>query len=283
MNTTQKLIGVDMGATNVRAGLVIDGNVVAYAANKLPVTKGYDEVLDTIFATIDQIYQNDVISIGIGVPSVVERKSGVVYNVQNIPSWVEVPLKALLEGRYGKEAQVNNDANCFALGEKIYGIGQSYQDFVGLAIGTGIGGGIISNGKLLRDVNCGAGEFGEMPYRDSKFEDYCSGVFFDKFYNTNAENIFNHAANGDHEALNIVDEFAFHLGTLIKTIICAVDPEAIIIGGSIAKAASLYNEKMQKVVNTFPYPRTIEKLTIKYSNLSEVQVLGAAALYLDNL
>lgn len=283
MSDNFKLIGVDMGASNVRAGLVVNGKVTAHKASKLPSSKSYEEVLNTVFATIDAVYNQDAVAIGVGVPSVVERKTGVVYNVQNIPSWIEVPLKDILELHYNKPVLVNNDANCFALGEKIYGKGQYYNNFVGLAIGTGVGGGIINGGKLLLDVNCGAGEFGEMPYRDSKFEDYCSGVFFDKFHNTTGEKVFVDAANGDFSALRIVNEFAYHLGMLIKTIVCAIDPEAVVIGGSIAKAAELYDAQMRKVLQNFPYPRTIDKLKIEYTTHSEIQLLGSAALYLNSL
>ncbi len=278
-----KLIGVDMGASNVRAGLVQNGKIIKHSALKLPSNKGYQEVLDSIMHVIKEVYSSDVTAIGVGVPSVVDRKNGIVYNVQNIPSWHEVALKSILEERFQLPVFVNNDANCFALGERIYGKGQKYLNFVGLAIGTGVGGGIINNGKLLRDVNCGSGEFGEMPYLESKFEDYCSGVFFDKFHLSSGEQIFNLSANGDVKAQLIVADFAKHLGFLLKTIICALDPEAIIIGGSIAKAKDQYHQQMLQVIQDFPYPRTIERLQIEYTDSPENQILGSAALYFDNL
>lgn len=274
------VLGIDLGATNVRVGRVLNSKVEQLAKCKLPEGKEYNAVIETICSTIDQVITPDVKGIGMGVPSVVERKRGIIYNVQNIPSWTEVPLKDILQQKYNIPVMINNDANCFALGERLFGQGQEFENFVGLAIGTGIGGGIINNGHLLRDVNCGAGEFGEMRYLDARYEDYCSGVFFQTKYGVGGEEIFTRAAAGDIEAQNIAKDFGRHLGNLINTILFAVDPEAIIIGGSIAKAAPYYEATMWEVIKTFTYPKTIERLVIKYSS-GDVQVLGSAALYFD--
>lgn len=277
------LIGVDMGGSNIRAGLIVNGKIEAIQANKLPEGKEYNAVMQTVFATIDAVFTPDVIGIGIGFPSVVERKRGIVYNAQNIPSWIEVPLKEIIEKKYGCLTLVNNDANCFALGERIFGKGQKFENFVGLAIGTGVGGGIINRGKLLLDVNCGAGEFGEMSYLDARYEDYCSGVFFDKKHSTTGEALFSKAAAGDPSAMKIASEFGYHLGKLVQTVMLAVDPEAIIIGGSIAKAAQYYEKAMWESIKTFSYPKSVEKLVIEFTDNSQIQILGSAALYIDAL
>lgn len=276
-----KVIGVDMGASNVRAGLVYNGEIIAIAKAALPANKEYDQVMQTIFDCVDHVFDSDVSGIGAGVPSVVDRVSGVVYDVQNIPSWREVPLKAILEARYSCPAFINNDANCFAIGERLFGKGQKYKNFVGLAIGTGIAGGIINNGKLLIDVNCGSGEFGEIPYLDSKFEDYCSGVFFRNKHNSDGETIFNLARHGHKDAVQICNDFGHHLGKLIYSIILAFDPEAILIGGSIAKAYDLYKDAIFSELAKFPYPRTIDKLIIECSEVADIQILGSAALYFN--
>lgn len=276
------VLGIDLGATNVRVGRIYNGHIEALYSNRLSESKEYDAVMETITSTIDKAWTENIKGIGVGVPSVVNRKRGIVYNVQNIPSWIEVPLKDILEGKYKCVVQVNNDANCFALGERLYGKGRNYENFVGLAIGTGVGGGIINNGKLLRDVNCGAGEFGEIRYLDKRYEDYCSGVFFQSNYGVGGEDIFNRASHGDKEAIAIANDFGQHLGNLINTILCAIDPEAIIIGGSIAKAAKYYDAAMWSVIRKFTYPKTVEKLKIEYSE-GDVQVLGSAALYFDAL
>ena len=117
-------------------------------------------------------------AIGIGVPSVVDSVRGIVYNVQNIKGWEEVHLKTILEQEFGIPVFINNDANCFAMGEQIYGTGKRFDHFVGITLGTGVGGGIIQQGRLLADANCGSGEYGEMPYLDGILEYYCGSFFF---------------------------------------------------------------------------------------------------------
>lgn len=276
-----KIIGVDLGGSNVRVGLVAGKQIIKIAKAKLPTDKDYDAVMQTIFSCIDEVFDEDVQGIGVGVPSVVERATGIVYNVQNIPSWSEVPLKDILEQRYSRAAFINNDANCFAIGERLFGLGQKYANFVGLAIGTGVGGGIINNGKLLLDVNCGAGEFGEMIYLDSKFEDYCSGMFFSIKHHTTGEDVFNRVRAGDKSAQQICNEFGMHLGRLIYSIVLAIDPEAILLGGSIAKAYDLYQVSVMRELKKFPYPRTIEKLAIECTATPDIQILGSAALYFN--
>jgi glucokinase len=274
-------IGVDLGASNVRSGRVASGQLIQHYSDALPENKHPKTVIDAIATAIDAVWDKTVIAIGIGVPSVVDRKTGVVYHVQNIPGWEEVPLKQILQERYDIPVFINNDANCFALGEKHFGAGKSFDHFVGLAIGTGVAGGIIQNGKLLRDVNCGSGEFGEMCYLDSKFENYCSGLFFQLQHQTDAKTVFEQARLGNREALAISNSFAVHLGKLLKTIVCAIDPEAIVIGGSVAKGHDVFHENMMQELRLFPYPKSIEKLQIIYNTKSENQVLGAAYLAAD--
>lgn len=283
MQKDELIIGVDLGASNVRAALVKNGQILQIAKSPLPNDKSYDGVLNTIFSVIDQVNQQGVVGIGVGVPSVVNRKEGIVYNVQNIPTWVEVPLKQILQDRYACGVQVNNDANCFALGECLFGQGRQFKNFVGLAIGTGVAGGIINNGKLLRDVNCGSGEFGEIPYLDGRFEDYCSSLFFTNHHQASGESVFNLAAQGDSESIKISNEFGKHLGKLLYTIILTLDPEAILIGGSISKAFDLYKDKMLAELVKFPYPKSIEKIIIQPTSTPEVQLLGSASLYFDAL
>ena len=90
---------------------------------------------------------------------------------------------------------MNNDANCFAIGEHLFGVGKEYKNLVGLVVGTGVGGGIVNDGSLMKDVNCGSGEFGEVGYLDSRYEEYCSGLFFKSKYNTDGGLLFDKACN----------------------------------------------------------------------------------------
>ena len=162
--------------------------------------------------------RDDVAGIGVGVPSVIDLKTGTVYDVQNIPSWKEVPLKARLEERYGRPAYVNNDANCFAVGEKYFGKIKPYDSAVGLIVGTGLGAGIIANGRLYSGVNCGAGEFGMIPYLDRTLEDYASGRFFKRVHGVGPRAC---RTGGTRRPgpLAIFAEFGRHLGEAVKVVL----------------------------------------------------------------
>jgi glucokinase len=280
------IIGVDLGGTKIAAGKVI-GSEVAEHHSALLGKEHLDDaqaVLDIVIDAIDHLFTDEVKGIGVGVPSVVDRELGVIYDVVNIPSWKEMPLKSILEDKFDVPVFIDNDANCFALGTRRYGKGQKYENFVGLAIGTGIGGGIISNGSLLPDANCGSGEFGEAPYLDKRYEDYCSGIFFKDTHNTCGKDLAEKARNGDVAALKIFEDFGHHLGNAVKTIMCAIDPEAIIIGGSIAEAKDLYEKAMWKQIETFTFSRSVKKLKIEFTKKTkDTPILGAAAVCLDNL
>jgi len=174
-------IGVDIGGTNMRVGLV-DGDKIVQ--QRSIVLKGKDDLKTTLKQVVDlikSVFSSEVEGIGIGVPSVVDAIRGIVYNVANIPSWKEVHLKEILEKVFAVPVFVNNDVNCFILGEHGFGLVKDYDCTVGIAIGTGLGGGIIIDNKLYCGSNCGAGEFGLLPYREHNIEYYCSNNFFDGF------------------------------------------------------------------------------------------------------
>jgi glucokinase len=277
----QQVIGIDLGGTQVRAGIVNEKNVSGIISVSIPASGTVEEVLEVLYQQIDSLINSSIKAIGIGVPSVVDLEKGIVYDVQNIPSWKEVNLKSRMEDRYLLPVLINNDANCFALGEKYFGKGQQVHSMIGLSIGTGLGAGIIIQDKLYAGINCGAGEFGEVAYLDHNYEYYASGQFFKNFYDTTGKTIFQKAEQGDEQAMIIFEEFGRHLGNAIKMILCTYDPELIIIGGSIKQAYSFYEKTMWERIRTFTYPRSLDSLKIEISELEGCGVLGAGALYYD--
>ena len=137
------IIGVDLGGTNVRSGHLVDGRITSMDSRPINSLGAQDAVLSDLLQSIEAIMTHEVGGIGIGVPAVVDTRQGIVYDVQNIPSWHEVPLKDILERRFGVPVRVNNDANCFAAGEWYYGKAKGYGDVVGLILGTGVAAGLI--------------------------------------------------------------------------------------------------------------------------------------------
>jgi glucokinase len=277
----EKIIGIDLGATNIRGAVVFENNLSEIITQRVNSKGSEEEVLKDVFAVTDALINDDVAAIGIGVPSVVDVEEGIVYDVQYIPSWKEVHLKKHLEDRYHIPVFVNNDANCFALGEYYFGKGKGYNSMIGLAIGTGVGAGIIINKKLYAGRNCGAGEFGCVDYLDKIYEYYCSGSFFENVYGLNGEFVFKKAQQQDAQALKLYDELGEHLGNCIKMIMYTYDPELIVLGGSVRHAYAYFEEAMWERIKTCVFTKSAERLIIEVSSLQNSGILGAAALYYD--
>ena len=275
------VIGVDLGGTNFKAGLVSEGNIILESYNSVHRECSKSELIQTLFKTIDEVVSKGVKGIGVGVPGIVDSDSGIIYDILNLPMWKEVPLRDLLEQRYNIPVFINNDANCFAIGEKIYGKGKPFSNFVGLSIGTGLGMGVIINNKLYSGVFCGAGEIGMVSYKESIVEYYASSLFFEREYQQNPKELSELALRGDEEALRIFSEFGVHLGNAINNILYMYAPETIIIGGSISKSFDLFKQPMEETIKTFAYPKQIEHLKIELSELGGIAILGAAALCVD--
>src|SRR6476469_2543670 len=232
MSNDIKIIGIDLGATNVRGSVVTSDGIREIKAAKIRSAGTMLEVLDDVFQLTDSLMEDGVAAIGIGVPSVVDVDNGIVYDVQYIPSWKEVHLKAFMQARYGIPVFVNNDANCFALGEFHFGKGKGKDHMIGLAIGTGIGAGIIINRRLYAGTNCGAGEFGMVGYLDHCYEYYGAGQFFQNVYGVDGQKVYELAKQSDAQALQWYAEMGLHLGNCIKMIMYTYDPSLIVLGGS---------------------------------------------------
>lgn len=277
-----ELIGIDIGASNLKAGRVLNGCIEAKSYKRVDRQATSNKTVQDLFNCIDRVINKNIRKIGIGVPAIVDPNTGVVYDVQNIPAWKEIPLKDLIEERYGLPVFINNDANCFAIGEKIFGKGKNSKNFIGLSLGTGIGMGVIINNKLYNGVLCGAGEIGMISYKDSIIEKYAGSFFFTDNYGLTAEEVSKRAEQGDESALNVFKEYGNHLGEAIKNILYLYSPETIILGGSISKAYPFYKTTVRSSLKSFAYQRQIKNFKIEISNLESSAILGAAALCFED-
>ena len=283
MNKSGNIIGVDLGGTSIRAGKVVAGEIVKTSKSSTPATGTENEVLEELYATIRNCFDAETKGIGVGVPSVVDTQKGIVYDVVNIPSWKEVALRDFLFSKFQVPVFINNDSNCFAAGEKIYGKGKPYQNIVGMTLGTGLGLGLIINGKLYEGRNCCAGEFGMLPYLDENYEFYCSSQYFSIFKHVDAFEMHMKAQSDDPHAIQLFTEFGTHVGIAIKSMLYTYDPEIIIIGGSLSKAFNFYKDSMYKEIETFAFRSTLQNLHIEISEMTEPAILGAAALLINNI
>ncbi len=274
-----KVLGIDIGGTNIRVGLVENKVIRRIESIKVNKEGSEAEIIDDLNLLIGKFANEKIAAICIGVPSLVDAERGIIYDATNIPAWKKVKLKEKIEAKNNIPVYINNDANCFVLGEKYFGQVKNYKNIVGLVIGTGLGSGLILNNHLYEGNNYGAGEFGMIQYKDKNYEYYCSGQFFKNEYGLTGEEVFRLAEMGEEKGLNIFDHFGNHLGEAIKMILFAVDPEVIVLGGSVTKSYRYFKNSMWDSVNKFSYNHSLHELKIMVSRINHSAILGAAALY----
>lgn len=275
---SKKILGIDIGATKIHIGVVENGEIVDQLKFPTSAQGSKDQVIQELVEGISKFMDAEVIGIGIGVPGLIDPEKGIVHDVQNIPSWKMVPLKEILEGHFKIPVAVTNDANTFALGEKIYGKAQDYKNLVGITLGTGLGAGIIINNHLHAGAYSCAGELGGVSYLDATVEDYCSGKFFKNKFGMEGKELLSLAENGDAKALDIFGQYGVHLGNAIKQVMFLLSPEAVFLGGSVSNCFPYFKDAMQKTVDSFPYRLVKEQLVIETSSLPNAAIFGAAAL-----
>ena len=274
------ILGVDLGGTNLCIGLV-DNDVVVKTVSvpSFNPSATMEETLEYLAEQISNLMSPEVTKIGIGVPSVVDVNKGIVYDAANIPSWKEVHLKAFLEERFGVPADVNNDANCYAMGAYgTYPADAKPETLVTVTLGTGIGIGVVDHGRLICGVNCGAGELGYLDYKDGCLEEYCSRQYFDKL-GVKAHEVAAAANEGDAEAIEIFNEFGKNLGHAIMILMYAYDPSHIVFGGGIANALPLFRGTMEEYIQSkFPFRSNFDRLQVDIRTSGEIPIIGASLI-----
>ncbi|UJH90151.1 ROK family protein [Antarcticibacterium sp. 1MA-6-2] len=276
-----KIVGIDIGATKIHIGLVQDSTVVRELKFSTTAGGSKEEIMSTLVQKIEEISEPGIEGIGIGVPGLVDSKKGIIYDLENIPSWKEVHLKDYLEDHFQKPVKITNDANVFVMGEKIFGKGRPYENLVGITLGSGFGTGIIIDHKLYSGAFSSAGELGNIPYRDKTIEEYCSGKFFRDIHGTTGNEVYNLALKNDEGALKIFQEFGEHLGEALKLILYVLSPQAILLGGSVSNSFRFFEEPLVETVSSFPFKKVRDQLKIMHSNIPNISILGSAALILS--
>ena len=272
------LLGIDIGGTTISLGLVEGYGIVKQ--KRVPSFEKdatLEETIGYLCGQIEAIITPEVTHIGVGVPTLVDEKKGIVYDAANIKSWKKVPLKDILEDRFKVSVSVNNDANCFVLGaaSKVDG---DHEVIVGVTLGTGTGIGIVAGGKLVCGDNCGAGEIGSVPYNGSIFEAFCSKQFFTG-RGLDPRETAKAAEAGDPAALALFDEFGMHLGELLSLVMYSYDPGCVVFGGGVANSFELFKKSMETALrNRYPYGHALDRLVIKAMPQEEIAVIGASLL-----
>ena len=274
-------IGIDLGGTSVKAALCADDGAILIKQS-VPTRTGdpdglREDMKQLALALCEAggVQPDEVESIGIGVPGTYDKVSCTLKVGTNL-GMNDICFSQAFRPEFACAVQMDNDANCAALGEATAGAAKNIKNMLMVTLGTGVGAGIVIGGELYCGHDTGAGEIGSIPYLDRDYEYYCSSRFF-VGRGTTGKEAYERAAAGDPEALALWREFGGHVGQLVMLVLYTYDPEAIVFGGSIAHAFGFFREAMYEQLKRFPYAKTVEGLHICCSNIDHVGLLGASA------
>lgn len=293
-------IGIDLGGTKTEAILIDDFGKELFR-KRIETEKNYQGTLLGIKTLIDEIENNfgKVKSIGIGMPGIVSNDTSLVKNANSI--WLNgKPLKKDLKVRLEKDVKIENDANCFTLSEAVDGAGKDYNTIFGVIIGTGTGGGIIVNKKIIQGLNQIGGEWGHtsLPNRTDEekkyakkcfcglegcMETYVSGPGFSHIFNAkHNENLDSHQIiekydEGDSRALESLQNYVDHLARGLSNVVNILDPEVIIFGGGMSNIEYIY-ENINAKLKHYVVSDTFHTKIIKNFHGDSGGVRGAAWL-----
>lgn len=287
-----KVLGIDIGGTQIKYGVVKEGAVLEHFQCDTP-QEGYHSVSAKIIEIANQVLQStDVDHIGLSVPGVIDISAGVVRYANNL-GWYEAPICSDLAETTGKKVNIANDAHCAALGEALYGAGKGYSRMAMFTIGTGVGGGFIKDGKLETDA------YGAMAYifghsvieaggrlcncgRKGCLEAYASASAVSarsKDAAQTAKEIFLAAKNGDEDSLMIIQEFLEKFCTGVVNIANILRPQIIVIGGGVSASADMILPEVQRALEREVYGYEFTPIKVAKAMLGNTAgMIGAASL-----
>lgn len=295
-------IGIDLGGTNLRVALVSRGGEVLRRI-KGPTS---EELLDSLLKSAHDLFSDDVAGIGLGVAGIIDREKGRVLISPNLHVVEKIDLVSEIKAEFGVPVFIENDANSAALGEKWTGAGKDFSNFVLFTIGTGIGGGMIYDKKLLGvsaeighmsisadGDKCHCGNYGCLETyasaraivskavfilekgRESLLKEYCGG----NFYKLTTEDIYKAALDGDGLARELLKDAGRYLGIGIANIINLMSPEAIILTGGLTGAWDIYIQEAMKEASRRTFKELYDTVKIVPSTLmDDAGIVGSAGL-----
>ena len=316
------IIGIDLGGMSAKGGLFSEtGELLAEEKVATCREDGFEGTLEKL-ANLSRVLVEkmgvdyaDVLAIGVGSPGVVDGKEGIVLRWSNY-DWNNVPFAKTLSQLTGKKVYVANDANVAALGEAKFGATSQYQSSILLTIGTGIGGGIVFDGRLIEGYRCAGAELGHVTIREGGlpcacgrrgcYEKYASTtalikqtrhamvenldskmweVADGKIENVSGRTAFMAAREGDESAKKVIEQFVGYLSEGIADFVNILRPEAIVIGGGISNEGELLFEPLRRAVDARTYiAMDIVPLKIVGAKLgNQAGMYGAYCIVKDNL
>ncbi|MCI0439205.1 MAG: ROK family protein [Chloroflexi bacterium] len=312
---THYSLAVDIGGTQIRVALVDeDGRIVAREAARTLARQGREDVVERLMAALDKACdradRDAIVGVGLSMPGPIDPHTGVIYNPPNLPGWDGYSLKPELESRYPFRAVFGNDANLAALAEHAYGAGRGHTDLIYLTISTGIGGGIIADGRLYAGYRGFSGELGHMTIdpdgprcncgNHGCLEAMASGTAVARMARerlsagrastmldmaqggiegVDASIAARAAEAGDTLALEIMSEAANNLGIGIVSLLHIFDPEIVVLGGGMSQSLGLLLPGIVRQIELRGMAHVKGRQPVVKSALGDdAGLLGAAAL-----
>ena len=296
------IVGVDLGGTNLKIALLDHYfRIVHKHTHQTERFSTPASLIGAIASAVEYelvhhaLKARDIAGIGLGLPGPIDFDRGIVHFFPNIPGWKNVPLRAILEKKIRMRVAVDNDANAMALAEYSLGAAQGSRNAVCLTLGTGVGGGLILDGKLYRGSSYAAGEIGHMPLNERGPSCNCGGRGCLEAYIGNRrimrqvrsafgkdiplEEVSAMAYRGNKKAVALWDSVAGHLGVALASVVNLLNPDCIVIGGGVANAGRILFDRVADTVRCRAMPvhaRTVRIVKAKLG--SDAGMIGAGLL-----
>jgi len=274
------LAGIDLGGTQVRVALArSDGNLFASIKTKTHLLKSPQAMVDWAAGEIERHRGREKVrSIAIGAPGPIDARRGVLVNPPNLP-WRNVPLAAMLTKATGAKVHLANDADMAGLGEFTRGAGRGTKNMVYITWSTGVGGGLIVDGRLHRGAHGTAGEIGHMIIDPNGpldncgqrgcLEVFCGGANLARETGHTAAELFGAAAKGDKQARMIVEKAARYMGMALISLTNAFDPEMFVMGGGVSHSWALVQPTMLEVLRSSPFIKPARRPRLRRARLGD--------------
>jgi glucokinase len=302
------IISIDLGGTNTRVALFNSRfkiiSRVKFLTKQFPSRKKLiAKITQGVSALVrdNKIEKKKILGLGIGVPGPVDYAKGKIHYLPNILGWQNTPVKNILEKKLGLKVCVDNDVNLMALAETKLGIAKNRKNVVCVTLGTGVGGGLILEGKLFRGTDFCAGEIGHMPINIHGPRCNCGGrgclerYVGNKFVlrqaqtklkmrNITLEKLSRLAEDGNKIALAIYHSFAENIGVALTGVVNLINPEIIVIGGGLSFAGDFIFKKIKQTIDKRAMPVQAKRVKVKKAMLGkDAGLIGAAILVRDSL
>jgi fructokinase len=289
-------IGMDLGGTKIE-GIVLDEQGKELFRKRIATERelGYLHILNRVKDLHDELathIRHAPHTFGIGAPGVVSPRTGLMKN-SNTVCMIGQPVKTDLENLLGRKIEIQNDANCFAMAEALYGAGRGKKLVFGVIMGTGCGGGIVHNGEVIVGPQGIAGEWGHMSIDPNGPKCYCgqlgcvetfiSGGGLEARYAEQfgiqkpLREIEKAFYAGEPNAVAFMEIFFRHFGRAIANLIDILDPDVVVLGGGVSKFAALYTDGIAEVAK-FVFSDSLETPIVKHQIGDSAGVIGAALI-----